>query len=64
MGNNKVKSYPKPTAVRKTVVDFCKKNKMSVRQFNNNAKRTRMASTKEILTLETHLRLWKNYGWL
>ena len=60
----KIKQLPKPTAVRKTVVDFCKINNMSVRQFNNNAKRTRLANTKDVEKMQQHLKLWSNYGWV
>lgn len=64
MTKKKIKTIEKPKAVRKTVVDFCKKNNMSVRQFVNNAHRTRLATNKDLEKMELHLSLWKRYNWL
>jgi hypothetical protein len=37
---------------------------MSVREFQANAARTRLRSTKDITRVEKHIRLWTKYGWL
>ena len=59
-----VKEVPKPKVIRTTVVKFCKKNKLSVRQFVNNAKRTRLATTKDEEKMKKHLILWAKYNWI
>ena len=48
----------KPSAVRKTVVDFCKKNKMSVRQFEVAAKKSKLRETRDIEKMERNLIIW------
>lgn len=48
----------KPTAVRKTVVDFCKKNAMSVRQFNEACKKSGLNETRDIEKMERNLIIW------
>lgn len=60
----KAKQLSKPSAVRKTVVDFCKLNQISVREFVNHAKRTRLATTKDAEKMKQHLALWTSYGWI
>ncbi len=64
MRKQKLKELPKPKAVRKTVVDFCLEKKISVRQFINYAKRTRLSTTKDIDKMETHFNLWQSYKWI
>jgi hypothetical protein len=54
----------KPSAVRRTVVTFCKNNKISVREFFVLAKKTRLASTNDEVKMAMHFRIWQNHGWV
>lgn len=48
----------KPRAVRRTVVQFCKKHQISVREFTANAKKTRLKSDTDASEMEKHYNLW------
>ena len=54
----------KPSIVRGTVVKFCVNNGISVREFVNNASRTRLSNLRDESKMQRHLELWSNYGWL
>lgn len=54
----------KPRFIRTNLLKFIMQNGMSVREFENNAVRTRLKDTKDLVKVEQHINLWMNYGWL
>lgn len=60
----RVKKGECPKAVRKTIVDFCKKNKISVREFTENARKTKLKDNKDEVRMQIHYNMWKQQGWI